>query len=95
MKIIGNNINIDIITYEPLPPLITVNHATQPLTLQSEIIQESTVLTPLVGIARIVGRRIIVTEKQYQSRADSLSQHTAALNVCLFRKKHSRQELKL
>lgn len=77
--------NVDVITDEPFLVVVDIDDTHQSVAFLSEIVQERGVLTErIVGISRIVARRLIVAEQDNHSFADEFLQGLAPADIGFF-----------
>ena len=86
-------VQIDVVADEPFLARISIDHAHEALAVLAKEVEEGRVLTELVGVGRVVGRRVVVAEEQDESAPHVMAQRLAPSHVCFFCEQHNRYVL--
>ena len=73
--------DVDVITDEPLAARVSIDDADETVALLAKEIEERTILTELVGIGRVVGGSLVMTEDDDEATAYFAAERTATLDV--------------
>ena len=79
-------VHVDIVSKNHLSAAVDVHHRRQVRQIQPEIVQKCAVLTEDVGVVGIVGRGVVVAQKNEDSAADACCELLAARDIGFFAK---------